>query len=71
MTRVALIVTGDLERLGLATSLGRLFPNAEFHFEMKVDGFTSRRVRNMGATKIRGLVDKMAEALVAAVDPGR
>jgi hypothetical protein len=71
MTRVALIVTGELERRGLATSLSRLFPNSEFHIEMKVDGFTSPRVRNMGATAIPGLVDKMAAALVAAVDPGR
>jgi hypothetical protein len=71
MKRVALVVTGELERRGLAASLARIFPEASFHVELKVDGFTTARVRNLGATTVPTLVDKMARALVAAVDPGR
>jgi len=71
MTKVALLVTGKLEALGLAECLGRVFPQAEFHVDMRLDGFTTSRVRNLGATRVPGLVDKLAAALVAAVDPGR
>ncbi len=71
MSRVALVVTGDLERLGLAESLQRVFPSDEFHVEAKLDGFTSGLLPHRGSTPVRGLVDKLAAALVAAVDPGR
>lgn len=69
--RVALIVTGELERAALAASLQRVFPEHEFRVEMRFDGFTSQRVKNLGPTKVPGHVDKLAAALVAAVDPGR
>jgi hypothetical protein len=71
MPRVALLVTGEMERRGLAASLQRVFPEVDFHVEMKLDGFTTGRVRNLGATTTLQVVDKLAGALVAAVDPGR
>ena len=40
MTRVALIVTGELEKKSLHLSLGRIFPEAEFEV-LHLDGFTS------------------------------
>jgi hypothetical protein len=71
MPRVALVVTGDLEQRGLAASLARVFPEADFHIEAKLNGFTTGTLPNVGAAPIPTLVDKLAAALVAAVDPGR
>jgi hypothetical protein len=70
-SRIALIVTGELERLGLAQSLERAFPEAEFMVDSKRDSFTSGRVSILANPPIPALVDKLAAALVAAVDPGR
>jgi len=71
MTRVALIVTGRLEELALADSLNRVFPDTTFYVEKKLDCFTSSRVRDLGATRTPSLADKLAQSLVATVDPGR
>lgn len=72
MPRIVLVVTGDLERIGLADSLQRVFPQADFAVDaLKRDSFTSSRVRVIGDTETPKLVDKLAAALVAAVDPGR
>jgi hypothetical protein len=74
MLDVALIVTGELERLGLAEALTRVFPDARFRVEMRLDSFTSARVRSDLRAPTGGtprLVDKLAAALAATVDPGR
>lgn len=75
MKRVQLIVTGDLERVALHRSLKRFFPDADFLTPFKQDGFTSARI---GPTAIRALaapvkptVRKLADALIAEVEPRR
>ncbi|HEY4188553.1 MAG TPA: hypothetical protein VGP07_26015 [Polyangia bacterium] len=71
MARVALIVTGSVEKAGLAASLQRAFPGTEFETQ-QVDSFTSSRVGSRpSGTSLPGVVDKLARALVAAVEPGR
>lgn len=70
MAHVSLIVTGTLEEAGLASSLGRVFPEATFTVK-KLDSFTSVRARKLGATRTPLVVDKIAAELAAAVDPGR
>jgi hypothetical protein len=71
MPTVSLIVTGHLEEVGLASSLGRVFPAATFSVEKRLDSFTSARAKKLGPTRAPALVDKIAERLVATVDPGR
>jgi hypothetical protein len=75
MPRVALIVTGRLEEKGLPTALGRLFPNVEFVSEY-FEGFTSNRLSAAPAPAQRpaGIMtnaEKLAEAMMLALDPGR
>jgi len=75
MPRVALIVTGRLERDGLPSALERLFPEVEFASE-PVGGFTSSRVTVAPAQSSRPAsiltnAEKMAEAMMLALDPGR
>jgi hypothetical protein len=75
MPRVALIVTGRLERDGLPSALKRLFPEVEFASE-PVEGFTSSRVTVAPAhtnrpASILTNAEKMAQAMMLALDPGR
>jgi hypothetical protein len=72
MTRVALIVTGELEKKSLHLSLGRLFPEAEFEV-LHLDGFTSCELPEEPEFEEGrpSLVEKLADALISAVDPGR
>jgi hypothetical protein len=75
--RIQLIVTGQLEQLGLHLSLRRLFASAsasaEFLPPQKTQDFTSNRVGPLlrGGEPARSLAAKLAAALVAAVYPGR
>lgn len=73
MATIALIVTGDMERLALAESLRRVFPEAEFLESQKVDSFTSAQV-SWPPPQRAGLlsnIEKFATALIAALDPAR
>src|SRR5262249_2261768 len=75
MPRVALIVTGRLEQAGLPTALGRLFPHVEFVTEY-FEGFTSNRLAVGPApvgrpTGVMTNAEKMAQAMMLALDPGR
>jgi hypothetical protein len=76
-TRVQLIVTGELERLGLHLSLRRLFASTgadvEFLPPLKTQDFTSNRVGTLltGPMALRSLAAKLATALVSTVYPGR
>ncbi len=72
MTRVALIVTGELEKKSLHLSLARFFPEADFEI-LKLDGFTSRELPDTPTFEEGrpSLVEKLVRALMAAVDPGR
>lgn len=73
MVAVALIVTGEMEKRGLAPALQRAFPEAEFLEPQKVDCFTSAKVLwpPPSARGVKSNVEKYAAALVAALDPGR
>lgn len=70
MTSVALVVTGRLEHLALPQALRRIFPDADFHAELREDGFTSTRVALPLPERLTN-ADKLAQRLIAAVDPGR
>ena len=73
MKRVALLVTGDVEKRALHLSLKRIFPDVEFE-PQQLDGFTSGELPVEPPAFDAGnpsLVDKLAAALVSAVDPGR
>lgn len=73
MATIALIVTGDMERLALAESLTRVFPEAKFLESQKVDSFTSGQV-TWPPPQRPGLlsnIEKFAIAMIAALDPGR
>jgi hypothetical protein len=76
-TRVQLIVTGDLERLGLHHSLQRLFASTgasvKFLEPLKTQDFTSNRVGPIltGPEAAHSLAAKLAGSLVASVHPGR
>jgi hypothetical protein len=73
--RVQLIVTGELERLGLHLSLRRLFSGAEVEFlpPLKMQDFTSNRVSALPPKEwaTKSLAAKLAGALVSTVHPGR
>lgn len=75
MTRVQIIVTGDMELVALATSLRHAFPDHELDFfeTLKVPDFTSSRLGNhpgrVPGQKTRA--QPMAQALVSALAPGR
>lgn len=85
--RVALLVTGKAEEKALHHSLKRIFPEVEFVMRPRRDGFTSQalpptplflaRDRAPRPTSSRDRaprptnVERLAEALVAEVEPGR
>lgn len=75
--RVQLIVTGELERLGLHLSLRKLFAptsaDVDFLEPQKTQDFTSNRVGALLPPELasRSLAAKLARALVLAVYPGR
>lgn len=74
MTSVQLIVTGKMEEKCLAVALERAFPHISFPPPQYMDGFTSADVSKMPLFSSSGPfrnIDKIAGALVAAVDPGR
>jgi hypothetical protein len=69
---ITMIVTGDMERRGLASSLKKVFHQADFSIQ-KVDSFTSTKVL-WPPPKARGVqsaIEKYATAFLAALDPGR
>jgi hypothetical protein len=72
MKRVALLVTGDVEKRALHLSLGRIFPEAAFE-PQQLDGFTSVELPAEPTFDPArpSLAEKLAAALVSAVDPGR
>ena len=75
MSRVQLVVTGEMERVALAPSLRHAFPGHELEFlpTQKVQDFTSNRV-GVHPGRVPGqktLAQAMAQALVSALDPGR
>ncbi len=75
--RVQLIVTGELERLGLHLSLRKLFASTEAEVEflppLKTQDFTSNRVGAVLPMELafKSLAGKLAGALVSTVYPGR
>jgi hypothetical protein len=75
--RVQLIVTGELERLGLHLSLRKLFASTEADVEflpsLKTQDFTSNRVGALLPKELatRSLAAKLAGSLVSTVYPGR
>jgi hypothetical protein len=75
MSRVQLIVTGELERVALAASLRHAFPEDELDFlpPQKVQDFTSSRLGShpgrVPGQKTRA--QAMAQAIVSAFAPGR
>jgi hypothetical protein len=70
--RVTLIVTGDLEKKALHLSLERLFPETQLEV-LQLDGFTSCELppEPVFEPERLTLVEKLADALIGAVDPGR
>jgi len=69
--RVAVITTGECERLALGPSLHRVFPEAEFEMLPKADSFTSAdlsRPTPISRTKTPREVQKLARKIVAAVE---
>jgi hypothetical protein len=69
---IALIVTGDMEKHGLARSLQKAFPEANFSVQ-KVDGFTSTKVSWPPPTArgVQSAIEKYVKAFLAALVPGR
>ncbi|EPX58642.1 hypothetical protein D187_003840 [Cystobacter fuscus DSM 2262] len=75
MSRVQLVVTGDMERVALAASLRHAFPAHELNFLLtqKVQDFTSSRLGTHPG-RVPGLKTRaqdMAQAIVSALEPGR
>jgi hypothetical protein len=75
MSRVQLIVTGDMELAALAASLRHAFPESTLDFlpTQKVQDFTSIRLGSHPG-RVPGLktrAQQMAQAIVSAVAPGR
>src|SRR5262245_33119391 len=72
MKRVALIVTGELEKKALHLSLQHIFPDVEFDVRQR-ESFTSCALPEEPIFEPGrlSLVEKLADALIAAVDPGR
>jgi len=74
--RVQLIVTGEMEKAALHSSLGRLFPDAEFLAPSFNNSFTSSRLTAASPQPPRhGIptkpnVNKLARELIADVEPG-
>ena len=69
---IQLIVTGNLEKESLGDSLSRIFQNVSFS-TIRADGFTSETVpQNLPIHgQAKPSVVKLAERMVAEVDPGR
>jgi hypothetical protein len=76
LKRVQLIVTGEMERCALHTSLRAMFPGAEFLLPHKADSFTSSRLTSAPLPPPRlGLptkpvVNKLANTLISYIEPG-
>jgi hypothetical protein len=74
MKRIALLVTGKAEEKALHHLLKRVFPEVEFVMLPRRDGFTSGP---LPATPLLGTapehthVERLAQALIAEVEPGR
>jgi hypothetical protein len=69
---VQLIVTGHMEEIALADALKKAFPSLSFSRTIRLDGITSVNFALAPhSPAISQLADKLASALVAAVDPGR
>jgi hypothetical protein len=76
MKRVALLVTGKTEEAALHHSLKRVFPEVEFVMRPPREGFTSRPLPPTPLLRAEGTgrptdVARLAQALVAEVEPGR
>ena len=72
MTRIALITTGQCERLALGKSLGRVFPDAEFLPPQFAESFTSADLSQaVPITSTPRNVQKLASRIVAAVEVSR
>ncbi|MFY0574515.1 hypothetical protein ACN28S_09305 [Cystobacter fuscus] len=75
MSRVQLVVTGEMERVALAVSLRHSFPAHQLDFlqTQKVQDFTSNRLGphpgRVPGQKTRA--QEMAQAIVSALEPGR
>jgi hypothetical protein len=76
MKRVALLVTGETEE-ALHQSLKRVFPEVEFVMRPRRDGFTSQPLPSTPLLHAKGTaprptnVERLAETLIAEVEPGR
>jgi hypothetical protein len=72
MPRIDLIVSGEMERVGLGRSLNQVFPDVEFNTQ-RTDGFTSCKVEDAPTEDGAGPTNAevMARLLISAVDPGR
>ena len=71
---IQLIVTGKMEEKAFADALKRAFPDISFLRPLHFDGFTSADVSKMPPYRSSGphrQIDKLANTLLAAVDPGR
>ena len=77
MKRVALLVTGKAEEAALHHSLKQVFREVEFVMLPRRDGFTSGPLpptpllQALGNAPQRTNVERLAEALIAEVEPGR
>jgi hypothetical protein len=75
--RIALIVTGDMEKRALGASLHRVFPSADVEWvdTQRTDCFTSCKLGDVPVLRSPSGADssvtKLANALIAAADPGR
>lgn len=71
--RILLVVTGHMEQIALGVSLGRLFPDAEFHATL-AQGFTARPLQDpnpaLPKSKAAELVHKLMGAALPATPGG-
>jgi hypothetical protein len=66
VTRIKILVTGDMEHLALAASLERYFPSAHLLRPQKLNGVTSSRLRPLPGPGVDARVPRSMEKLVAA-----
>jgi len=63
-----------VEEVALGAALKKAFPNLLFHRPLRLDGFTSAKIDRRPVktpASVPQNVDKLANAMIAAVDPGR
>jgi hypothetical protein len=74
MTRITLIVTGDMERRALSDSLQKIFPNTGFDViqtpSITSNELTERKIQD-SLQKPQSRLRETARLLIAEVDPGR